>query len=238
MILDGWHRYRACQELGIKPLMREWAGECSSLDAHVVSMNLHRRHLNESQRAMIAADIAKLPQGRPSETQVTDSEPDSLGNRHKCRFSEMTQQQAAELLNVGERSVRDANVVLTEGTEAERAAVRQGTARVKPLAARIRTRNAQPELAQKKAGKLLRPATNVHRIDNQRVKAALYNRVRDSVMNLAEMPRACDVVEVVRKVQRSHVVGEKLPKALKWLQEFCSEWEVDESREGIEEEMR
>lgn len=57
-IIDGRNRYRACCELGLAPALRTWDGR-GSLTAFVVSLNLHRRHLNESQRAMVAAKLAK-----------------------------------------------------------------------------------------------------------------------------------------------------------------------------------
>lgn len=54
-IIDGRNRYRACRALGLEPVTREWDGE-GSLVAFVMSQNLHRRHLNASQRALIAQD--------------------------------------------------------------------------------------------------------------------------------------------------------------------------------------
>ena len=63
----------------------------------VLSLNLHRRHLSESQRAMVAANIATLGQGG-------DRKSDQTAN---LRF-EITQPQAAEKLNVSRRSVNTA----------------------------------------------------------------------------------------------------------------------------------
>jgi DNA modification methylase len=56
-VIDGRNRLRACMELGITPKTREWDGK-GSLVEFVVSLNLHRRHLNSGQRAM-CADEAK-----------------------------------------------------------------------------------------------------------------------------------------------------------------------------------
>jgi ParB-like nuclease domain len=63
-ILDGRNRYRACLKAGV-PLMKFNFDEYKGSDpvAFVVSKNLKRRHLDESQRAMVAAEIAKLPMG-------------------------------------------------------------------------------------------------------------------------------------------------------------------------------
>ena len=57
-ILDGRHRYRACCELGLDPECANFEDRergVSALD-WVVAANLHRRHLNESQRAVLAAN--------------------------------------------------------------------------------------------------------------------------------------------------------------------------------------
>ena len=56
-IIDGVHRYRACQLLGIVPTYREWDG-VGSLVSFVASRNFERRHLTSSQRAIVAMDVA------------------------------------------------------------------------------------------------------------------------------------------------------------------------------------
>ena len=103
-IIDGRNRYRACQEAGIEPEFREWDGT-GSLVAFVVSLNLHRRHLNESQRALVAARIANLQRGG-------DRKSDQSPN---WDFDAVTQTAAGDLLNVGRQSVIRAKKVLDEG---------------------------------------------------------------------------------------------------------------------------
>lgn len=66
-ILDGRHRYYACQEVGVTPSFREYQGDDAA--AFVVSLNLKRRHLSESQRAAVAVRLANMPQGARTDIQ-------------------------------------------------------------------------------------------------------------------------------------------------------------------------
>ena len=111
MILDGRHRYRACLECGVEPRTTLFNG--SDPIAFVISENVARRHLNESQRAMVAAGLANLGQGNPSK-------PANLP------VSPMKQGQAADLLGVSERSVRKAQDVRKSGTPTLVAKVQTG----------------------------------------------------------------------------------------------------------------
>jgi len=98
-ILDGRNRYRACRELGVEVKSVEWAGEGSPVD-FVVSMNLHRRHLNETQRAEIAARLATRRPGKQPNASIDALTP--------------TQNEAAALMNVSRKSVQRAKKRLAE----------------------------------------------------------------------------------------------------------------------------
>lgn len=58
-IIDGRNRYQVCEAVGIKPRFQKWSGE-GSLVQFVVSLNLKRRHLTSSQKAVVAEEIEKL----------------------------------------------------------------------------------------------------------------------------------------------------------------------------------
>jgi N6-adenosine-specific RNA methylase IME4/ParB-like chromosome segregation protein Spo0J len=62
-IIDGRNRYRACLEAEIEPRFRTWDGQ-GSLIAFVLSLNLRRRHLTGSQKAVLAARLALIPEVR------------------------------------------------------------------------------------------------------------------------------------------------------------------------------
>jgi ParB-like chromosome segregation protein Spo0J len=109
LILDGRNRYRACQRADIEPKYREFDG-ADPLE-YVVSANLHRRHLDDRQRAMIGAEVAKLLHGQRQRGQLA---------------SVPTQTQAARLLNVKKRSLKRAAKVQACGTPELVDAVKQG----------------------------------------------------------------------------------------------------------------
>lgn len=119
MILDGRNRWRACEAAGAEPRTCEYHGEDPL--GWVVSLNLHRRHLDESQRAIVAAKIANLGDG-----QRKSASP--IGERA------VTQGEAAQLLNVGKRSVERAREVLDHGSGELIAAVESGRVSVSAAA--------------------------------------------------------------------------------------------------------
>ncbi|MGO1069673.1 ParB/RepB/Spo0J family partition protein [Lysobacter sp. CA199] len=103
MILDGRHRYRACLECGIDPRFSDYTG--SDPAAFVISENLARRHLNESQRAMVAARIANRKVGGTV---------DSANLQNEI----VTREKAAKLLVVSDRTIAKAVRVKDEGAAA------------------------------------------------------------------------------------------------------------------------
>lgn len=122
-ILDGRNRLRACELADVDPEFREWEGDESDILPWIISKNLHRRHLDTSQRSMVAAKLATLEHGE----------------RQTGKFAGVpTQGEAAELLNVSERSVRSAREVLTRGTPELVDQVERGEVSVSAAAAQLR----------------------------------------------------------------------------------------------------
>ena len=72
-IVDGWHRYRACQLLDLEPKTRDLP-EGLDLVGYVLGKNAHRRHMTGEQRAavvMLAADW--MPPHRPAAKDKDDT---------------------------------------------------------------------------------------------------------------------------------------------------------------------
>ena len=108
-ILDGRNRWRACEALGIKPKWVDYEGDDPL--GHVLSLNLHRRHLDASQRAMVAARMATLKLGANQHT------------KEGAQICAPSQDEAAEKMTVSRRGVQSARAVVEHGTPALAAAV-------------------------------------------------------------------------------------------------------------------
>lgn len=116
-IIDGIHRYKALRKLDRTIQWSDYTGDDPV--RFVVSKNLRRRHLNESQRAMIAASICNLKEGTPigsrgnSETRSID------------RVS-ISETQAGKMMKVGQATVTRAKKVRRKGAPEVIAAVENG----------------------------------------------------------------------------------------------------------------
>ena len=111
-VIDGRHRLRACAKLGLTPITREWDGAGSLLE-FVIGLNLHRRHLKERQRAMLAARLKPNFEAEARERQGwAGRDSDLAANWRQGRSSA----HAGKLLNVSQRSVERAQNVLLKGS--------------------------------------------------------------------------------------------------------------------------
>lgn len=209
-VIDGRHRALACDEVGIKCPTREWEGIESDLVSFVLSLNLKRRHLDASQRAMVAAAIANLAEGRPKTPPIGGVS--------------VSTEQAATMLNVGVRSVERAKKVVESGAPELKEAVEQGKVSVaaaaevaelpksqqKRVVAQDRVQEVAAELREERKPKA-DPAPKDEKPDELE---ALKSENEDLRGRLAEMASAQeplqDEVEFLRKIESE---GDKLAAA-------------------------
>ncbi len=117
-VLDGRNRAEACHRLEIAPWTEEYKG--SDPLGFVLSLNLRRRHLTESQRAMVAAKIIDWEMGM---------------NQTTASRANVSTRQAAQRMSISERAasaakrVRDHGVSgLVQAIESGRVSVHSGEA--------------------------------------------------------------------------------------------------------------
>lgn len=129
-LVDGRNRQKACEMAGVEPATqtRHFADDAAVL-RFVVGANVHRRHLSESQRAMIAAQVANLEDGQKK----SDAD-----RGRSIDLPAISQADAAEMFSIGEATVRRAAAVHRNGTPELRQAVKDGEIKVS-AAAKIAT---------------------------------------------------------------------------------------------------
>jgi 16S rRNA G966 N2-methylase RsmD len=100
LIIDGRHRYEACCLMKVELRIEYFSGNENRVLGKIVSLNSRRRHLSESQRAAIAADLANMSSGtRTDLVQIC------------TRLDKKSLQSVAEDLNISRRSVAHAKAV-------------------------------------------------------------------------------------------------------------------------------
>jgi hypothetical protein len=123
-IIDGRNRYLACRQAQVSPRFREWDGN-GSLVQFVVSLNLKRRHLSSSQKAMVATDMLLLLEEEAKRRQGTRTDlrpnlveiiPQSHGK---------SREQAAVIVGTNDRYISDAKHIKKNAPEVA-ARVREG----------------------------------------------------------------------------------------------------------------
>jgi len=131
-LLDGRNRYKACLTAGVEPMFRTYTG--SDPVGFVLARNsTSRRHLSESQRAMIAGRAANLPHG--VKAQVSGKFATLVGGTDGAKEAEsITLEHASDSARVSKRSATDARAVIDQGVPILVDAVEQGKVAVSTAA--------------------------------------------------------------------------------------------------------
>jgi hypothetical protein len=135
MVLDGWHRYQACERLGISFNYVEFDDEFAGGDpvAFVMSRNAYRRHLSASQRAAaIVACTTWREAGKAAPGAGLVDRANIVGSDPKAApGATLTNAEMAKVAGVGERTIRQAKAAERAGLGG---AVRDGTISAKEAA--------------------------------------------------------------------------------------------------------
>lgn len=99
-ILDGRHRYKACQQLGIPLEHSEFSGSEEEALAFALAKNATKRHLSTSQKALIAARLVQ-PRGRP---------------KKEANLPLFSLEESSLKVGVSERSVKQGIALLKNGS--------------------------------------------------------------------------------------------------------------------------
>lgn len=128
-IVDGRNRYNACREIGVIPLVKEWNNKGSLVD-FVMSMNFHRRQMNEAQRGSVGAKVKHIFEADAKKRQIelAGTRPNSDPSFKKSQGNEMpmtsieaigendrSATKAAKLVNSSRSSVERAGRVIRNG---------------------------------------------------------------------------------------------------------------------------
>ncbi|KAB2788147.1 S-adenosylmethionine-binding protein [Brucella anthropi] len=156
MVLDGRNRQWACGFADVEPIYEEYTGD-DPLN-FVLSKNLHRRHLTESQRALIAAAIVDWERGI---------------NQTTAGGANLPTRRAAERLSISERAVKSAKRVIQQGAPELLDAIRSGKVTIHAGEAISELQHSEQAKVIREEKKAIVAKAKAIRSDQQKVKHAV-----------------------------------------------------------------
>ena len=133
-IVDGRNRYRACLAAGVKPDFYTFDGTDAELLPYVLSLNLHRRHLNPTQLGFVGAEVEEYYAAEARKRQATSTggaTPQLFADRQKAEDGKPlhASKQAAEAVGTSARGIARAKKIRREGAPEIVSACIDGTLR-------------------------------------------------------------------------------------------------------------
>ncbi len=112
-ILDGRHRARACEELGIEPKYQNYDGE-NPLN-YVVSLNIKRRHLSQTQKTCLSVELLPAFEEEAKKRSLANLTQNTDGAKLHARGR--SDEQVAKLVGVSARYISEAKKIQNEAPE-------------------------------------------------------------------------------------------------------------------------
>ncbi len=208
MIADGRNRQRACESRGVQPRYEEWDGK-PGLVALIISRNLHRRHLDPSQRAMVAARIANMsngqtkaavPKGIAGVSQAETAQILNVSRRNVARAAKVQKHgdpALVDAVDAGEIAVTDAAKIVDKPKAAQREAVAKVKAKTAKTAVQALTETQRED----------EPATGLQDAQGVPVPKKLvpvFRGKEDFEALLSLMRKACDLFDALCKSPAGH----------------------------------
>ncbi len=173
-ILDGVNRTRACEVLGIEPIEKEYTGDDPL--KYVISSNIRRRHLDTSQRAMLANEMlpefeaeAKKRQG----VKTFESSDANVGRNYKKENDKRSAAEAGREFGVSQASVIRAKRVKEQAPDTVNDIVK-GKTTVSAVDAELRAEHATERAAKKNT-----ESVDKHVEENKRFVAEYFKAIKD-----------------------------------------------------------
>lgn len=140
-ILDGRNRYKACNELGLKPKITTYSGNTPI--EYVISLNLKRRHLTQSQKAAVALDVMPMLE-EEAEKRMT------LGKKlPRVEDTGKATEKAGEIFNVNRKYIQDAKKIKDEKPD-EFKEIKTGKKNISEVMKEIKIEKRKEDIAQQK----------------------------------------------------------------------------------------
>jgi ParB-like chromosome segregation protein Spo0J len=198
-IIDGRRRWLACKQAGVKPEPREVHPDDPV--AYVLSMNLHRRQLSVSQRAMVGDNARAMYEARAEERMLAGKKVDDpeRNSSQGVRAPE-TRDQVGALVGVSGDSIDKARRIRVQGIAEVVAAVEADkiSLNVADKVARL-SQEEQPKALQK----ALAPRARSPQIGRKSNPATLDAELQEGVDNGVGVSRAHEAINCLRRIPKN-----------------------------------
>lgn len=158
-VLDGYHRFRACTELGIEPDFEVRKFEDKLVEKKfVIEANLRRRHLNNFQLVELAVPLLEIEKALAKKRQSTGGKMGrniQLGlapNDAKPKFKKTkATKEVAKKVGVSTRTFERGKKILEKASEEEKQKLREGKASIAKVYREVVALEKGSDLAHKEA---------------------------------------------------------------------------------------